>query len=390
MFEIMNDPYVSAMLNLSKTNCDEFEVLQVLKPLDINKLFSLCTEHELDGLVGNRISKFTEIELPEKWKNRMREQRAKLLFFKERTIHIAEVLAKEGIKLVVLKNGGIMLGMMDDPLDCPMGDIDTLISRADFLHAHKILLQEGFTLKFRSEYEANDIENAFAHGSAEYFYGMPNGDKMWFELSWRPIDGRWIRRELEPDADELLARAVKNKDSNAYILSSEDNLLQVCAHTAKHSYVRAPGLRLHLDVERIVSLNDIDWKIFLKSAKEVHVKTACYYSLYIAKQLFDISAIPDEVLRQLEPSPKKRRNIERLLSKASLLHPREIKFSRLGYIKLHICLYDTFEDFLSKAFPPSELLYLNMESRKSIYIPWYWITYILDLIGIRKSKISDM
>ena len=47
--------------------------------------------------------------------------------------------------------------------------------------------------------------------------------------------------------------------SNVRILAPEDNLLQVALHTAKHSYVRAPGFRLHSDVDRVVRFQSIDW-----------------------------------------------------------------------------------------------------------------------------------
>ena len=59
------------------------------------------------------------------------------------------------------------------------------------------------------------------------------------------------------------------------ILSPEDNLLQVALHTAKHSYVRAPGFRLHSDVDRIVCFQEINWNIFgLASNKITSSNTA--------------------------------------------------------------------------------------------------------------------
>ena len=96
------------------------------------------------------------------------------------------------------------------------------------------------------------------------------------------------------------------------ILSPEDNLLQVCVHTAKHSYVRAPGLRLHLDVERIVAHKQIDWEVFLRKVKDAHVKTSTYYSLYLANMLFG-TPIPQAVLDALHPGDRKNRKLLKLI-----------------------------------------------------------------------------
>jgi len=55
------------------------------------------------------------------------------------------------------------------------------------------------------------------------------------------VAGRWIRPDQEPGAEELLARSISIPGSAARLLAPEDNLLQIALHTAKHSYVRAPG-----------------------------------------------------------------------------------------------------------------------------------------------------
>ena len=62
-------------------------------------------------------------------------------------------------------------------------------------------------------------------------------------------------------------------------------MLQVALHTAKHSYVRAPGFRLHVDVDRIVSTQNIDWKIFENMVCKLRVKTAVYISLAMLRNL---------------------------------------------------------------------------------------------------------
>ena len=87
---------------------------------------------------------------------------------------------------------------------------------------------------------------------------------MWVELQWRPVAGRWIREDQEPNADDLINRSLPITGTNVRLLAPEDNLLQVCLHTAKHSYMRAIGFRLHTDVDRIVNYQNINWNIFYR------------------------------------------------------------------------------------------------------------------------------
>ena len=84
--------------------------------------------------------------------------------------------------------------------------------------------------------------------------------------------------DQEPQAEELLARSVPIPGSAARLLAPEDNLLQVALHTAKHSYVRAPGFRLHTDVDRIVRRQPLNWEVFLTRVMSLEVKTPVYFS----------------------------------------------------------------------------------------------------------------
>ena len=181
----------------------------------------------------------------------------------------AAELARHDIALVALKNGGIARGIYPCPGCCPMGDLDVLVEKKDFRAAHAILLDQGYRFEYRSPLEETDLKAAEESGGAEYWKILPNGEKLWLELQWRPVAGRWIRPDQEPSAEELMARSMPIPDTAVRLLAPEDNLLQVALHTAKHSYVRAPGFRLHTDVDRIVRRQVIDWQTFVEDRKSV-------------------------------------------------------------------------------------------------------------------------
>lgn len=386
MFEQLKNPLVQLMLELSRENIREHEQLRYrLQAVDWAAFFALCREHELDGVVASHILSEQLAVLPDDWQEAYEKERSHLGFLKNKAADICRIMDENGIRMVVLKNGGIMSDMVSDPAACPMEDIDSLVQKSEFKKAHQILVENGFHFAFRSEFEREDLESAFRDGSTEYRIDTPNGEIMWFELAWRAVAGRWIRRDLEPDTDALIAASYHAPGTKVGILSPEDNLLQVCVHTAKHSYVRAPGLRLHLDVERIVAHKQIDWDLFLQKVESTHVKTSTYYSLYLAKMLFD-TPVPQNVLNALYPGKGKNQRILKLIDKAGLLHPKQRKFSKPEFLEFQTSLYDSVLDAWFVLYPPNGSLKDIYGYSLSLLTPYYLLLRALDLVGIRKKK----
>ena len=348
------------------------------------EFLKVAEEHELVSTLCSKLEKKTGIQLGGEWETEMNATRLRLGFLFKKVEEIGEELKAHNIPLILLKNGGIAIDIMDDLAECPMGDIDMLCRKSDFHEAHKIILQHGFKFKFRSQFEFEDLDVAFADGNTEY--SIQNDDETaWIELAWRPIAGRWIRKDKEPKADALVDASHKARKSVCHVLSNEDNLLQVCCHTAKHSYVRAPGYRLHLDVDRIVSNCEVDWNLFIRKVKEVGSRTAVYFSLYLAQDILD-TKIPKWVLDELRPSKHKEKCIMNMLLKAHLMHPHKRKFSKIGFIRFQTSIYDSQRDLLTMIFPGYEELKGKYKNPTALAMPYYWIMYILDMVGIRKSK----
>jgi hypothetical protein len=388
--EINNNKYYQLMVLLAAEFPDTEQINkanELLREIDLNILFQCACEHEMESIVFPALRSLYRGELSEAWEKKYIQTRNRISFMIDKLGEIAERLNEKGIPLVALKNGGIASAMIDDMAKSPMGDIDTLVNKKDFEKAHKILLEMGFKFEFRSEYEMEDLQQAFIDGGTEYYYqeASGSGNEMWFEMAWRPIAGRWIRLDKEPNAEILIEESHLVKDTSIRILAPEDNLLQVAIHTAKHSYVREPGFRLHLDVERIVKHSKIDWEIFNQKVTKVGTKTAVYYSLYIAKKLFK-TPIPEACLQELKPNKIKNWYITTALKKAQLLHPTSRKFTRIQFVVFQFMLYDNLWDIYKVIIPYTKWLKEKYNFKIPVFIPWFMFIRILDLIGIRKSK----
>jgi hypothetical protein len=192
------------------------------------------------------------------------------------------------------------------------------------------------------------MEEAFEAGGTEYRKEI-DGEEVWFELQWRPVAGRWIRADQEPSGAELITSAEQVEGSKVLIIEPTANLLQVALHTAKHTYVRAPGLRLHTDVDRIVEYQQPDWDEFVSWVHRLEVLTAVYFSLAIAKAFFE-TPIPEQVLRALRPPFWKRQVMARWLERCDIFEPNESKFNRLEMIGFHALLYDDTAGLAASAF----------------------------------------
>jgi hypothetical protein len=385
--QIFDNEYFSLMSYIirEKNSAEELEyIVESEATINSPEFYAVAKEHELVSTIAVKLKKKTGIELGEEWEEQTNRTRERLSSLFGKVEAIGAELKSRGIPLVLLKNGGIAIDIMDDWAECPMGDIDMLCKQSDFLDVHKIILEHGFRFKFRSIYEFEDLDEAFADGSTEYSF-EEDGNTLWIELAWRPIAGRWIRKDKEPDADELLDCSLEAKKSCCRVLSNEDNLLQVSIHTAKHSYVRAPGYRLHLDVDRIVSNKEIDWESFIEKVRAVNSSTAVYFSLFLAREILG-TAIPDYVLSALRPSKRKERRIMNMLLRANLMHPHEKKFSKTGFLLFQTSLYDSYKDLSAVLFPAQSSLKTKYGYKNDLLAPYYWGAYVLDMVGIRKSK----
>lgn len=305
-----------------------------------SRLFAFADENRVLPILGHVLQYVpTNSAMSGLWASSHRRAEKQIKVLMALLDQVAERLERRGIPLVALKNAGIARGIYPCAACCPMGDLDVLVEKSRFREAHEILRGLGFAFSDRSPGVGVDFEHALESGGGAEYVKEVDGVEVWVELQWRPIAGRWIRRDQEPDGAELITRSVPIEGTAVRLLSPVDNMIQVALHAAKHSYVRAPGLRLHTDVDRLAHYYTPDWAEVVAEAKRLEVRTAVYFALAIPKELFE-SPIPDGVLEELKPPDWKNSWITTWIRRAGLFDPDEKKFSRPGMMLFHALLYD--------------------------------------------------
>ena len=361
-----------------KDALDSASLRELFKTIGEKNAYFLCKQHDIASICADNLAR-CGIPTNSVWTDEKRLVQSTLSEYMCELDSIANTFKANNIELIALKNSGIARGIYPFLASCPMGDLDVLVEKGKFVEAHNLLLTRGFEFKFRSKLEANELKSAFCNGGSEYRKSLASGKILWLELQWRPISGRWIQPDQEPNGKDLIDRSISIPGTTVRLLCAEDNLLQVCLHTAKHTYVRSPGFRLHTDVDRIVRETKIDWASFLAEVSRLRVRTATYFSLLLSKELLK-TPIPDKILKDLEPASWKRRLLTRWLIQTGLFFPEEKKWSNLGYILFVSLLYDDFKDFWRGCFPPSQYLKHKKDGRTSTFIVYLYVKRLWNII----------
>ena len=384
-------------LNLNLDSSEQFltEIICHRDYLDIQKItflynqlgddycFNLCEKNKITCIAYDALSFCPDITLPSKWQLKFLEMEERITEYMFELDKVADILHVHKISIVALKNSGIARALYPFLGSSPMGDLDVLVDKTNFRKAHQVLLDHGYLMKFRSPLEEDNLDSAEQGGGAEYSVNMESGNHLWFELQWRPVAGRWIRPDQEPISEELISRSLFIENTHVRLLAPEDNLLQVTLHTAKHTYVRAPGFRLHTDVDRIVRSSNIDWRKFVEMVNALQVKTAVYLSLALAHDLLR-TPIPSEVFKELAPGQFKIRILVSWLRRVGLFDPDGKKWGRLGYIVFVCLLYDNCSGLFKSLFPSPDVI--REHYKNTPYRPLLWL-YVLRTVDLIKNRV---
>ena len=370
-----------AELICHESSLDKDKLSKLFHLIGEESSYELCQTNGITSIAYYSLIQCEGIEMPRRWSEAFEKVEQRVSEYMQELDRAAGLLSDHGIALVALKNSGIARAIYPVCGASPMGDLDVLVDKKDFRKAHGILLGNGYDMRFRSPLESENIDSAERNGGAEYSVHLTSGNHLWFELQWRPIAGRWIRVEQEPRSTDLIERSKSIPGSKVKILAPEDNLMQVALHTAKHTYVRAPGFRLHTDVDRIVRATSINWTEFSAEAKRLKVKTAVHLSLYLANTLLR-TPVPQAVLDATAPSKLKKTVLIKWLLKVGLFYPNEKKWSRLGYIAFVALLYDDFFGLMNGIFPPLTYIKIAAAKEKKSVLRFYY-DRIIDLVKNR-------
>jgi len=348
-------------------------------------IFQLAADNKVLPMVAHGLmDAFLEECVPSRWLEIHQQAVKKVNYFFRELDRLGLLFARHGVPVVVIENGGIARDVYPCRGCFASSDIEILVNRQQLAVIDRVLYAEGYDRHSRQRCasEAPQQWDREVRGWDNYCKTLAEDVVFWLNVQWRPVLRRWLPMGQGLSAGELISRSIPISDttSRVRILSPEDNLLLCALHVASHSYVRGIGLRLQLDVDRLVRRVPINWDLFLARVRQHKAAALVFPSLAIPQGLFG-TPVPNEVLQSLIPSANKRRRILNIIARASVFNRGTHKFNPLQIVALESQLSD---DGLAGGlrrifFPPSYWIREGYKPRNNPPLVYCYVDRLIDL-----------
>ncbi|MBX6763116.1 MAG: nucleotidyltransferase family protein [Rubrobacteraceae bacterium] len=212
------------------------------------------------------------------------------LYMSGELIRLHEILRSEGISAIPYK-GPVLAQLAYGGLGMrPFGDLDLLVDREEVPLARDLLLSSGY----RIESEVEGIpQRTWLDRETELVFARSDG-RCVVELHWELTD-RCFPLPLDLGAMRGRLQRVTLAGGVVPTLSTEDTLLALCAHGAKHLWQR---LLWVCDVAGLVRRSAPDWDMLLEAAGEARGRRMLGLGLLLAHTLLG-AELPPKVCRLL-------------------------------------------------------------------------------------------
>jgi hypothetical protein len=339
-----------------------------------NKLTPMMAHGLLEG-VG-------EANLPSHWALTHRGTEERVTACLDEVDRLSLLLEAHGIRSVIMENGGIARFVAPCRGCFASNDFEILVDKSKVPLVEEILLREGLGRDPRMRTMWGNTQQSDFYGWHVYHQRLNNGIEFRVNVMWKPLLRRWMPSPFQLSAADLLSLsvAVPNPRTALRVLPPALYLLLCSLHTASHSYVRGPGLRLQLDVDHLVRRTAIDWEWFMSLAMEQGVRTVVFPSLAIPAGLLG-TPVPQYVLERLVPSSEKQQLILNLLRRASVFNRGSRKFAPKDFLWLEANLSDSgvAQGALRVFFPPAQWMLEGYPGSPHWALPWLYAHRLEDL-----------
>jgi len=212
---------------------------------------------------------------------------------------ILDSFARAGIEVILLKGAAFATTLYGDIGLRPMKDLDILIHKSDLEKAKTAVSSLGYSL---DPSLLSLLKKGLPVGKY-YLLHHPHlppyykkKGRIFLEVHWT-LTSRTMPFKF--DTPGLWERAVgaEISERRVRVLSTEDALVYMCTHIARHRF--SANLREYHDL-LMLTRTTVNWNRVADLACENNLKTPVYYALQYTSQLFKTTA-PDKYTDRLKP-----------------------------------------------------------------------------------------
>ena len=247
----------------------------------------------MTGLLATRIPEVDQGFVPANIREKLREwQRTQMVFTLSLTAELFQVLehfTHSRVEVLVTKGPPLSVRCYGDPAIRQYSDLDLIARSRDIQRSTEIMLKLGW--------EAKVPLQAIHAGKfpGEYVFFLHRGSKLLIEFHTE----RTFRYHPRPlPIEKLFARQTRvhfdGRDVPA--LSTEDELLLICIHGAKHFWTRLMWIA---DVAALIAHQPIDWDCALAAAREVSAERMLRVGLRLATDVLDLR-LPTQIAKDVQ------------------------------------------------------------------------------------------
>lgn len=297
--------FLALSLQGSRTDVESDEFRQLYFTLGTDVCLTEARRNQVEALVAQAVCDLVSSDKVEKcWRQVIYKNERRVIGLTEALVAVTNRLEKVGCRTALVENAGVMFGSRMPLAAFCAGDFDLMADAGMWPAIHEAFRAEGFVPRDRRNRPTNRVE---------FYRQLPTDEKQWINVGTHGFDRMWVPLVYTDRTQEWLKRRVPSRlFADLYVFAPSDALAFVAMHTSTHSYIRPPGIRLHVDVDRLVRDNSIDWDSFMAEVRAMGVATRAYVSLSMAAGLLG-TPVPKTVLEALYPGACRWGAIHRLL-----------------------------------------------------------------------------
>ena len=262
------------------------------RQVDWTEVLRLAVEHGVHGHLAVRLDELGDRYSPPDVKNRLRQlHRAQLLHslkISRELFRLMDSFVRAGIEIITLKGPVLAAQAYANASMRSFSDLDLLVRQRDIAAATEVMIDEG--------YEPKIPLKAIPAGKipGQYFFQHKDA-KLNVEIHTEKTLRYFPRRlPMEKMFKEKTNVVVHGREVAA--LSTEDSLVLICVHGAKHFWERLMWIA---DVAGLVARQCIDWCRTSAAAEEVGASHMLHAGLQLAGKLLG-TAQPDEIAAKVK------------------------------------------------------------------------------------------
>ncbi len=306
-------------LRARRSESQDHELIELYRVLGFEACRECAVLNQVEALLASALKRLLPAsDFPPAWQQLLDDNEERVSALVDIAAEVAARLSASGVPSMAVEAGGVMLGS-ELPFEAyGSGDIDLVVPRGSLDRVGQVCLDLGGTSAERGQQTVR----------VKFRWDRPKGGPLWLEVCDVPFDRNWVALSQSDRSPEWLSRVVSSRrDARVSVPKAEDALAFVAMHTSLHSFIRPPGIRLHIDVDRTVCDNEIDWERVLYEIEVLGAPTRAFISLSMARGLFG-TPVPDDVLGQLRPSKARWKRIQHLLAVDGVVADGKPKLAR--------------------------------------------------------------